>query len=143
MRHGGLRGRAGSRRAARLGRALALPFLLLAVLLQADAVVKSTVMNLVGMAPAAAGAAPVCSPAMGAMAGASQAHAAGRTEPAHGDRAVCSYCAAAAHAATLSFMPPVQPSCAVSFAAFLQTSVHGPRGPPSIPPRARGPPLSA
>ena len=131
------------RRAATLGRALALPFLLLAVLLQADAVVKSTVMNLVGMGPASAGVMPMCSPAMVSMAAASPFHAPGRPEPAHGDRAVCGYCAAAAHAATLSFTPPVQPSCAASFAAFLQTSAQGPRGPPPVPPRARGPPLSA
>ncbi len=143
----------GGRRLAWTGRpsrrrfvAFALPLLVLAVLLQSDAVVKSTVMNLLAFgegvaAPCPMGMAPMARMAMDAP----HALASGRRTPpkAPATHAPCSYCAAAAHTPILTTMALIQPSCAVAFTAFRTAAVHGPRGPPPVQPRARGPPLTA
>ena len=127
-------------------RAVILPLMLLAALLQADAVVKSAVMNLVGMTPDTAAAMPM---KMGAMAMGSAhvcapAKPPGRPDVSRGKpAAACGYCAAAAHAPLLAFAEPVRPSSAIAFAEFRDIEAHGPRGPPVPQPRARGPPLSA
>jgi hypothetical protein len=90
-------------------------------------------------------AAPICgmgAVGMAAMPGpvhASQHHAG----KAHTDAAACPYCAAAHHVATLSVQPPLKPSSCVSFAAYRTVAALGPRGPPPVLPRARGPPLPA
>ncbi len=128
-------------RALRLRWAFALPLLILAVLLQADAVVKSTVMNLLAFgegapcAMAMAGASPMA-PVMAMR----QPHVTVAGHKAPVSHAACSYCAAAAHAPILTASAPLQPSLAVAFAAFRTAAVQGPRGPPSVQPRARGPP---
>ena len=145
------KGRLRPRRLRRLRWTLALPLLVLAVLLQADAVVKSTVMNLLAMGGEPA--MPLCPMNTGAtMAAASMPMAMPAATPRRGpssdrgqpgSRAPCSYCAAAAHVPILTTAEPVQPSCAVAFTAFRSTAVHGPRGPPAVQPRARGPPPTA
>ena len=133
-------------RTVRLRWACMLPLLVLAVLLQSDAVVKSTVMNLLAFGE---GAAAPCPMGMASMAGMSMdaphALASGRRSPAKAPatHAPCSYCAAAAHTPILTAAALVQPSRAVAFTAFRTAAVHGPRGPPSVQPRARGPPLTA
>jgi hypothetical protein len=125
-------------------RAWALPLVLLALVLQGDAVVRSTVMQLVGMPPSVDGA-PLCgmgAMTMAAMPGhprASHAHAG----KAHTDAAACPYCAVAHHLATLAVQPPLRPSSCVSFPAYRVVAARGPRGPPLVLPRARGPPSSA
>jgi hypothetical protein len=120
-------------------RALALPLVALALLFQADAVVKSAVMNLVGMGPAEAAAMPGCNMAMAGTETASRPHA-----TRHGDRqAACPYCAAAHHAAPVAFAAPLRPPSAVSFPGYRTVAARGPRGPPPVLPRARGPPPSA
>ena len=133
-------------------RTILLPLMLLAVLLQADAVVKSAVMNLIGMPAQAASvtldmAMPMPmlmgAPAMGAAHVCHPGKPTGRPDAPHGKPANCGYCAAAAHAPLLAFAEPVRPSCAVAFTEFRDLGVHGPRGPPALQPRARGPPLSA
>jgi predicted metal-binding membrane protein len=58
----------------------------------------------------------------------------------HGHQSDCPYCAAAAHLAILGGVTPVLVSVAFVFAAFHLTASHGPRGPPELQPRARGPP---
>ncbi len=129
----------------RVVRSLALPLLLLAVLLQVDAVVKSTVMNLVGMGmDGVAGSVSMCSGPMADGEETAARPASGhRSQGAQDHRAVCSYCAAAAHAPTLGLAEPLRPSCAASFASFRLKALRGPRGPPTLAPRARGPPLNA
>ena len=130
-------------RTVRLRWACMLPLLVLAVLLQSDAVVKSTVMNLLAFEE---GAAAPCPMGMAGMSmDAPHALASGRRSPAKAPatHAPCSYCAAAAHTPILTTSALVQPSRAVAFTAFRTAAVHGPRGPPSVQPRARGPPLTA
>jgi hypothetical protein len=58
----------------------------------------------------------------------------------HGHQSDCPYCAAAAHLAILGGVTPVLVSTTFVFAAFHLTASHGPRGPPQVQPRARGPP---
>ncbi len=59
--------------------------------------------------------------------------------PEHG-KAACPYCAAAAHAPVITTAAPLRASATFVFAAFRVMASHGPRGPPSRQPRARGPP---
>jgi hypothetical protein len=134
-------------------RLLVLPWLVLALLLQAHAVVRSVTMN-------APGAMPMCDMpmgngamgdgAMGDGAGMDMAGMAampmGRHHAPKGGaqgRLACPYCAAAAHVPIIGSTPTVRPSLSVAYAAFCVLADHGPRGPPTIQPRARGPPLSA
>ncbi len=132
----------------RLARTFALPWLLLAILLQADAVVKSTVMTLVADAPATAAMSALGIPCPMHMSGmapmatgpsrASTGHARTDPKPLRHDR--CPYCAAAAHVPILTSSAPLPLSCAVAFTGFRMAAVHGPRGPPAVRPRARDPP---
>lgn len=62
------------------------------------------------------------------------------TKSDHGHQKDCPYCAAAAHLAILGSTTPVLASVAFVFAALHLTASHGPRGPPQLQPRARGPP---
>ena len=123
-----------------------LPLLVLAILLQSDAVVKSTVMNLLAFGEGAAAPCPMgIAPMAGMSMGAAHALASGHRIPvkAPASHAPCSYCAAAAHTPILTTSAPLRPSCAVAFTAFRTASAQGPRGPPPVLPRARGPPLTA
>jgi len=61
----------------------------------------------------------------------------------HGHQSDCPYCAAAAHVAILGGTTPVLVSVAFVFAAFHLLASHGPRGPPELQPRARGPPTES
>ena len=71
---------------------------------------------------------------------ASSAHRHHQDAP-QGHHAACAYCAAAGHAPILSQAVPLRPSTQCVFAAFQQVASLGPRGPPALPPRARGPPI--
>ena len=62
-----------------------------------------------------------------------------RSAPEHRKDA-CPYCAAAAHAPIMGAAPLLRMAMAFVFTAFLVVASHGPRGPPSFQPRARGPP---
>ena len=56
--------------------------------------------------------------------------------------AACPYCSAAAHAPILGESVPIRQATQCVFTAFEQTVSLGPRGPPTILPRARGPPAN-
>lgn len=58
----------------------------------------------------------------------------------HGHKAACPYCAAAAHAPTMTVVSPLRACVAFVFTAFRVAASRGPRGPPAVQPRARGPP---
>jgi hypothetical protein len=122
-------------------RAWALPLVLLALLFQADAVVKSAVMGLVGMGPAEAAAMPDCG--MGGMANIAMAGHVHHPGKGAGGAAACPYCAVAHHVAVLAFAAPAPSPSAVLFPGYRTVAARGPRGPPSVLPRARGPPFLA
>jgi hypothetical protein len=126
---------------------------LLALLLLSYASVQSTVMQVAMAAPA--GLMPMCSEAMagmGPMAGMAMTPkaetasgpaanaAASKSGHRHQGQPACPYCAAAAHLPVLTGGVPLRTPVAFVFAAYRVQVAHGPRGPPSIQPRARGPP---
>ena len=113
-----------------LGRVAAL----CAVALLNFAVVRSTVMQAVMAAPAAA----TCHEAMPGVAGMS--HGAPE-QPGKGkaDRS-CEFCDAAAHAPIQSAAIDLPTPSAVAWSPFRAWTSQGPRGPPSREPHARGPP---
>jgi hypothetical protein len=55
--------------------------------------------------------------------------------------ATCEFCAAAGHAPICVAAAAVLPSSTVAWTAYERLSLKGPRGPPSITPKSRGPPL--
>jgi hypothetical protein len=105
---------------------------LIAMLMLTYASVASSVMQ-VEMA-ASAGMGPLCLAAPGPSNAKSATH--------HGKEAVCPYCSAAAHAPVLTSATPLRLAVSVVFSAYPLVSSHGPRGPPALQPRARGPPPS-
>ncbi len=122
------------------------PFL--ALVLLSFASVQSLVMRAVlpseGMTPIC-GAAPVegAMPAMAmdnsaSFATASHAHVHGSSR---GRKASCPYCAAAAHAPITGQTPPLRFANGFVFATYQVVASLGPRGPPTVQPRARGPPV--
>jgi hypothetical protein len=118
---------------------------LLAVALFAFAAVQSVVMQAVMAAepdmamsmadmPGMSMPMPGC-PNMGAM----------QTDSGHGSQtdkgqAVCPYCAAAAHLPLCAGAPAIPLVSAVAWAAYTVSPSLGPRGPPALEPKARGPP---
>ena len=54
--------------------------------------------------------------------------------------ATCPYCSVAAHMPILGGVALFRVPTAFTFAAFRVVASHGPRGPPALQPRARGPP---
>ena len=106
---------------------------LLAVALFSLASVRSTVMQVSMTAPSLS--MPMC----GSMAGAHSAvqdmapHQKGHT--------TCEFCAAAGHAPVCTSAVAVVPSSLVAWTAYVVLRPLGPRGPPSISPKSRGPPL--
>jgi hypothetical protein len=59
-----------------------------------------------------------------------------------GYKTACPYCAAAAHTPIIGQATPLSRGTGFVFTAFRVVSRHGPRGPPALQPRARGPPLN-
>ncbi len=114
------------------GRYLVLPVLLMAVLLQANAVVRSLVMQ---AAPTAMD--PACAAAMPGMAMGGHGAAGDHSAPKH---AACPFCAAAAHVPVFCATPPLPRSHQVAFLAFDPFVVSATRDPLTIRARARDPP---
>ncbi len=65
----------------------------------------------------------------------------GKARPGHANPSACPYCAAAAHPPVLASVTPLRTPVAFVFASFQRIVGDGPRGPPPVQPRARGPPL--
>jgi hypothetical protein len=55
-------------------------------------------------------------------------------------RGVCPYCAAAANPPIMATVALVRVPASFVFVSFQVVESHGPRGPPTVDPRARGPP---
>ncbi len=119
---------------------------LFALLMLSYASVQSTLMQISGPAQPMAGMLCGQMPASGVSPAMSMANTMdmGRQghPPAHdvGHKAPCPYCETAAHIPLVTFSPPVRPPSACVFVAFQTLADHGPRGPPTLEPRARGPP---
>jgi Protein of unknown function (DUF2946) len=117
-----------------LGRLAVLPILLLALLLQADAVVRSLVMQ---AAPWMDGA-QICSAQ--AIATPGTAHAHGAAGPSHGR---CPWCEVAAHVPVVVATAPLPVATLVAFITFAPEISQAPPVGAAIETRARGPPLLA
>lgn len=111
----------------------ALPVLLLAVMLQANAVVRSLVMQATPVADM-----PLCSASMTGMSG--HAARAGHDTHAKAPRAACPFCEVAAHVPLYAAAPPVPRCQTIAFIAFHTFDDHPLRAPSAIVARARGPP---
>jgi len=114
---------------------------LLAVLLLNYASVVSSTMQVEMALPVAMG--PLCAPAPASPSAAKAASGrlvVAHPQTSHEHPAVCAFCSAAMHAPTLGSVLSLRPSVAVLFAGYSTVSAHGPRGPPALQPRARGPP---
>jgi hypothetical protein len=120
-----------------IARLAVLPILLLAMLLQADAVVRSLVMQAgMGMAPA-----PVCSTHIAPAESAAIAdHGALAGHATHHAR--CPYCEVAAQAAVFVAATPVPCARLLAFVSFSPLRARAPPTAVRLQPRARGPPLS-
>jgi hypothetical protein len=115
-----------------LGRLAILPVVLLALLLQANAVVRSAVMQ---AAPWMDGA-PICS--------AQTAPASGHSHAAPGpSHHRCPYCEVAAHAPVIVAVGPLPVATLVTFVTFAPEVSQAPPVGAAIETRARGPPLLA
>jgi Protein of unknown function (DUF2946) len=114
------------------GRLAVLPILLLALLLQADAVVRSLVMQ---AAPGMDGA-RICSARMEQTPGAAADHATT-------SRGRCPYCEVAAHVPVVAAVPPLPVATLVTFVTFAREVSRAPPVGAAIETRARGPPLLA
>ncbi len=116
---------------------------LIALLMLSYASVQSSVMQI---AMAGAVGQPMRDGPSGAMAAmdAMEAGPAKASSPAppkgHAPAKSCPYCAAAAHPPVIGTAAPWRAPSAFVFAAFRVVASHGPRGPPTRQPRARGPP---
>ncbi|HEY2050280.1 MAG TPA: DUF2946 family protein [Caulobacteraceae bacterium] len=109
---------------------------IIAVLLLSYAFVQSTVMQ--AAVAAAVPAIPVCG--MGSVTG---APADAGKAPAHApNQSTCPFCAAASHPPLVGALIIAPIPVAIVFVAFIPLESHGPRGPPPLPPRARGPPIT-
>lgn len=117
-----------------LGRLAILPVVLLALLLQANAVVRSLVMQ----AAPAMGDAPICSAQMASGPGPARSHAA--PAPAKGH---CPYCEVAAHVPVVAAAAPIPVANVVAFVTFAPEVSRAPPVGAAIETRARGPPLLA
>lgn len=103
-----------------------------AVALLTLAGVRAQVMQAAELSPA-----PVCAMGMPGMV-MGDAPAAPAPGKAH---KVCEFCVAAAHAPLpAEAARPVAPVTTVTLAAYAAWRTLGPRGPPAVPPKARGPP---
>jgi len=116
---------------------------LLAVLLLNYASVVSSTMQVEMALPGAMG--PLCAPPTAPASPSAAKAASGRPlvahpQTSHEHPAVCAFCSAAMHAPTLGSVLSLRPSVAVLFAGYSTVSALGPRGPPALEPRARGPP---
>ena len=105
--------------------------------------IRSTVMQVEMASPAAM--ASLCGGKAGAMSGMGPAR--DWTPPSapgvkHGGvhSTACPYCAVAGHLPILGDATPLRVPTAFVFTAFRVVAGHGPRGPPTLQPRARGPP---
>jgi Protein of unknown function (DUF2946) len=118
------------------GRLAVLPILLLALLLQADAIVRSLVMQ---AAPGIDGA-QICSTRMEQTSGPGASHtmAAGHGTISHSR---CPYCEVAGHVPVVVAPPPLPLATLVAFVAFERAVSHAPPVGAAIETRARGPPL--
>ncbi len=116
------------------GRLIALPFLLLAVMVQVNAVVRSLVMRATPMAQT-----PFCSAAMAGMGG--QTPPKDHRAHAKAPRGACPFCDVASHVPVFMATPPVPPCQTVAFIAFDRFPDRPVREPPAILARARDPPL--
>lgn len=103
---------------------------LLAVVLLTLATVRATVMQASAALPSAAG--QTCRDAA--------AGHAGHTPEQHAAHAACEFCVAASVAPLACAGPALPVRAAVAWTPTPLRGVHGPRGPPAFPPRARGPP---
>jgi len=117
---------------------IALPALLLAVMLQANAVVRSLVMQATPIPAAPVAEMPFCSAAMAGM-GANAARA-GHGAHAKAPRAACPFCEVATHVPLFMAAPPVPRCRTVAFIAFDTFADRPNREPPVVPARARDPP---
>jgi hypothetical protein len=115
---------------------IALPVLLLAVMLQANAVVRSLVMQATPVADMA-----FCSAAMAGM-GADAARA-GHDTHAKAPRATCPFCEVATHVPLFMAAAPVPRCETVAFIVFDAFADRPIREPPAIVARARDPPPTA
>ena len=104
---------------------------LISLLMLTYASVLSSVMQ-VEMAHPGGMMGPIC------LASPTQAHTSPKTSQGH--QAACPYCAAAAHPPIVGSATPLRIAVAYVFSAYHLVSRHGPRGPPALQPRARGPP---
>lgn len=59
------------------------------------------------------------------------------------DHKTCAFCAVAGHLPICSEAPPHQPPSAIAWIAWRPLASLGSRGPPSVSPRARGPPQAS
>jgi hypothetical protein len=105
---------------------------MLAVALFSLAAVRSIEMQVAMNAPGAS--TPLC----GMMAMGHAAHQ--ETAPHQKGAVACAFCAAAAHAPIGAAPPAVRASSTIAWASYATLTPLGPRGPPSITARSRGPP---
>ena len=106
---------------------------LLAVALLTLAGVRSIVMQVADAAPSSSMA--MCS----GMAGMADPAADGKHAPGKAHK-VCDFCSAAAHAPICGTVPAITIPMAVRYITWRPQRILGPRGPPSVIARARGPP---
>jgi hypothetical protein len=120
-----------------IGRLAVLPILLLAMLLQADAVVRSLVMQ-----AAPGDLAPICTahPASMAMPAAGP-HTELAGHAAHNGR--CPFCEVAAHVPVFGAAAPIPVATTVAFITFESMEARIPAALHAILARARGPPIPA
>jgi hypothetical protein len=116
------------------GRLAVLPILLLALLLQADAVVRSLVMQ---AAPWTDGV-QICSAQVAPTPGPARSH--GAAGPSHGR---CPWCEVAAHVPVVVAAAPLPVATLVAFITFAPEVSQAPPVGAAIETRARGPPLLA
>ena len=113
---------------------------IIAVLLLSYAFVQSTVMQAAAASPDPG--VPICGmDHLTAMAAAAMAHGdAGKAPAHHSGHTACPFCAAAANVPLVSVAILTPAPSTLAFVAFQDVGGHGPRGPPTQEPRARGPP---
>lgn len=116
------------------GRLAILPVVLLALLLQANAVVRSLVMQ----AAPGMSAVPICSAQMAPRPGSAGSHA--KPSP---SRSRCPWCEVAAHVPVVVAATPLPVATLVTFIAFAREVSHAPPVGAAIETRARGPPSLA
>ena len=109
---------------------------MLAVALFTFAAIRSITMQAAELAP---GASSCGMPRIGAMAGMAMPQAPGKA--AKTGKPPCDFCATAAHAPLATpFVRPAPPISVALAPPYRAIAAHGPRGPPPVRPRSRGPP---